>query len=139
MRRPSRTSWRIANGFMLLSFVFSAAVQVNDPDWFRWIAIYLAAGVVCGREIAAGAPWWAATFVGVGALAGAAIRAPRVLGSVPFRDMFGAWEMQHMGIEESREMYGLLVVAAWMLAVTFVALRRARAEKRDAELANPSS
>jgi hypothetical protein len=28
--------------------------------------------------------------------------------------MFGAFEMQNVGIEESAEMFGLLIIAAWM-------------------------
>jgi hypothetical protein len=37
--------------------------------------------------------------------------------------MFGAWEMKDTGVEESREMYGLLIVAGWMVVLT-IANRR---------------
>jgi hypothetical protein len=38
--------------------------------------------------------------------------------------MFEAFEMRDLGVEESREMYGLAVVAAWMAVL---AVRMARA------------
>jgi len=41
--------------------------------------------------------------------------------------MFTEFEMKNAGVEESREMYGLLIVAAWMAAVAVAArLRSAR-------------
>jgi hypothetical protein len=49
-----------------------------------------------------------------------------VFGKIPFGDMFGAFEMKNTGIEESREMYGLLLVAIWMGAVAVTAWRRRR-------------
>jgi hypothetical protein len=58
------------------------------------------------------------------AMAWAATIAPRVLGRTPFLDMFEAFEMRDLGVEESREMYGLAVVAAWMAVL---AVRMARA------------
>jgi hypothetical protein len=114
---------------MLLAFAFSVIVQINDPDPFVWMAIYSAAGLVCAFEIKRRARWWIATLVGVVALVWAFTIAPRVIGSVPFTDMFGAFEMSNAGIEESREMYGLLIIAGWMTVVAVrSALRMKRAE-----------
>ena len=56
-------------------------------------------------------------------VAWAATLAPRVVGRVPFSDMFGAFEMKDVGIEESREMYGLLIIAAWMALIALRARR----------------
>jgi hypothetical protein len=67
---------------------------------------------------------WLPAVTGLGALGWAATIAPRVLGKVPFGDMFGAFEMKNTGIEESREMYGLLLIAIWMGAVAVTAWRR---------------
>ncbi|MEO7822999.1 MAG: transmembrane 220 family protein, partial [Gemmatimonadaceae bacterium] len=44
---------------MLLMFVFSTAVQLNDPDPLAWMAIYAAAAAVCGLEIRRRGPVWA--------------------------------------------------------------------------------
>jgi hypothetical protein len=100
-------------------------VQFNDPDPLAWVLIYLAAAwasllSALGRvsrllplAIAAVALLWAAAIV------------PRVVGQVPFAEMFGAWEMKSEAIEESREMYGLLLIAGWM-AVIAMRARRSR-------------
>ena len=57
---------------------------------------------------------------GLVALAWAATIAPRVIGQVPFLDMFQEFEMKDIGVEESREMYGVILVGGWM---SFVAHR----------------
>jgi hypothetical protein len=110
----SSKAWRIANGVMLLLFVFAAVVQVNDPDPFKWIALYLLAAVACTLDLRGRHNTWFSVAVALMATGWALLIAPRVIGSVPFREMFGAWEMKDTGIEESREMYGLSLVALWM-------------------------
>ena len=53
------------------------------------------------------------------ALMAAALLAPgeTLLGNVPFLSMFEEFEMKDVGVEESREMYGLLIIAGWMAIV----------------------
>lgn len=99
---------------MLLLFSFGAAVQVNDPDPVRWIAVYALAAAACLLSLLRRLHWTLPALLSAVALAWAATLASRVVGRVPFRDMFGAFEMRNVGIEESREMYGLLIIAAWM-------------------------
>jgi hypothetical protein len=41
--------------------------------------------------------------------------------------MFAEFEMANVGIEESREMYGLCIIATWMVAIAVAAWRRGRA------------
>ena len=48
--------------------------------------------------------------------------------------MFGAFEMRSVGIEESREMYGLLIIAAWMAGLAVRARRRAARERGVADI-----
>lgn len=114
---------------MFLVFGFSAAVQVNDPDPLRWIVIYLLAGAACVLSFTRRVRVWFPALVAVIALAWSATLVPRVWGRVPFGDMFGAFEMRDLGVEESREMYGLGIVAVWMAVV---AIRAARASKTRA-------
>jgi hypothetical protein len=45
--------------------------------------------------------------------------------------MFNEFEMRDLGIEESREMYGLLMIAAWMTVLALTARRRARRLRED--------
>jgi hypothetical protein len=70
-------------------------------------------------------PWYVPALVAVVALTWAGTIAPRALGRIPLGDMFKSWEMKDTTIEENREMFGLLIVAAWMivLAVTRLASR----------------
>jgi len=109
--------WVAANILMLLMFLFSVAVQYNDPDPYVWMPVYGAAALMCGLELAHKVKWWYPTLVALGTIAWAATIAPRVFGHVPFLEMFSAWEMKNAGVEESREMYGLLIVAVWMIVL----------------------
>lgn len=123
----ARKLWTLADGLMLLAFAFSAVVQLNDPDPWRWVAIYGLAAVACGLTLVRRGTWAFPALVGACAVAWAATVAPRVVGVVPFRSMFGAFEMADIAIEESREMYGLILIAAWM-AVLAVRRRSASAQ-----------
>ena len=128
----ARLVWTSVNVLMALLFAFAVVVQVNDPDPVAWMALYGAATVVCVLEVRRKAPWWASCGVGVIALIWAVTIAPRVLGVVPFASMFEEFEMKNVGVEESREMYGLLLVALWMLAVEWAGMRRRRASAQRA-------
>ena len=108
---------------MLVVFLSSAAVQVNDPDPLLWIALYLAASAATLLALLLRLRWWLPAAIASLTIVWAATIAPRVLGRVPFGDMFSAWEMRDTGIEESREMYGLLIVAGWMLVLAVRAWR----------------
>jgi hypothetical protein len=114
----------VANLIAALLFGASMAVQINDPDPLPWMAIYGGAAIIalleCTRRVRPVFP----ALLSVTALGWAATIAPRVIGRVPFADMFGAFEMENVGVEESREMYGLLLVALWMAAVALAGWRR---------------
>lgn len=114
----------IASGFMLLLFLFSVAVQWNDPDPIRWMAIYGAAAVGCilhllGRNY----PWYYA-IVGLIGLIWAALLAPRVIGKVRFGELFEAFEMKDHRVEVAREFGGLLIVAFWMGLLLLVTMMK---------------
>ena len=107
-------AWKVADALFFLMFASSVAVQVNDPDPLAWMAIYSAAALACVLSLADRLPWRFAVITGIVALAWAATIAPRVIGQVPFLDMFAEFEMKDIGVEESREMYGLLLIGGWM-------------------------
>lgn len=121
-----RAAWTAANAVMTLLFVASVIVQYNDPDPLWWFVIYGSAALLAGLEMVRRAPAALALAVGLGALGWALSIAPRVIGKIPFGDMFGAFEMKNTGIEESREMYGLMLIAVWMAAVSVAAWRRGK-------------
>jgi len=119
-------AWRAANVIMLLLFVASALLQLNDPDPVVWVAVYAAAAVICAVELRGLVRPLYPALLSLTALAWAATIAPRVLGKVPFGAMFAEFEMRDLGVEESREMYGLVLVAVWMAAVALAAWKRGR-------------
>lgn len=116
--------WTIANAVMLLAFVLSVIVQFNDPDPLLWAAIYAVAALVCWLEIRRRTNPWLPAVIAAASLAWAVTLAPRVIGKVPFGAMFAEFEMADIGVEESREMYGLVLIALWMIAVASAAWRR---------------
>jgi len=111
--------WKVADVVFLLLFLMSVAVQVNDPDPARWMLMYGAAAVACALSLARRLPRWLPMAIAAVAVLWGLTILPRVLGKVPFLDMFAAWEMKDIGIEESREAYGLLLVATWMLVLVW--------------------
>lgn len=106
--------WKVADVVLLLAFLFSIVVQFNDPDPLIWVAIYGLAAVACVLRLLGRGHWGFPAGVGAVAVLWAVTLAPHVLGRVPFLDMFAAFEMKDLGVEESREMYGLLIIAVWM-------------------------
>ena len=109
---------------MLLAFILSVVVQFNDPDPVLWAAIYAAAAVACGLELRRRTPLALPAGIALVAVVWAATLAPRVIGKVNFMSMFAEFEMANTGVEESREMYGLLLIAIWMIAVATAVWRR---------------
>jgi hypothetical protein len=116
--------WKIADSIMLVLFAFSVVVQFNDPDPLRWAGMYGLAAVACALALAGRQRWWFPATVAALALVWAGALAPRVIGEVRFLDMFGAFEMKSVAIEEAREMYGLVLVAAWMVVLSVRAAHR---------------
>jgi len=117
--------WTLANAVMLLMFLFSAAVQYNDPDPLAWMGIYGAAAVVCGLEIRRRGSAWAPAALAAIALVWAGSLYHRAH-EVPLASLVAEWEMRDLRVEEAREMYGLTIVGIWMLVMVAVRWARAR-------------
>lgn len=113
---------------MTAVFLLSAGLQLNDPDPWAWVAIYLAAAGVSGLAATGRQPPWrrpAALAVALVALVWAirvALSSPRL---PPILALFGDWEMQAAGTEERRETLGLLFLSLWS---AFVALPSPQSE-----------
>jgi hypothetical protein len=116
----------LLTGVMAVLFLFAGAVQYNDPDPIRWMAIYGLAALACGLWLARRLPGWMPAVVGLVALGWAAILAPGVVGRVSIGDLFESYAMKSEPVEEAREMGGLLIVTAWMAVLVFAARRPAR-------------
>jgi hypothetical protein len=114
------------NAVMAVLFAFAVAVQYNDPDPWRWSAIYGAACVVSVLAARTGRPPRALA-AGVGAVALLWMVYWAVSSAVPansFARMFDSWEMHSEPVEEAREEIGLLIVAAWMAVVAWAPARK---------------
>jgi hypothetical protein len=124
--RPSPPALRAVHGAFAALFLFGAAVQYNDPDPLRWIAIYFAAAVTAALAALDRARWPLAAAVGAIALVWAAVLAPRGIGAVAPRELVAAWEMKDECVEVGREDYGLLIIAVWMAVIAVLDWRRRR-------------
>jgi hypothetical protein len=127
---------RIAAAVVALCGFAAAVVQLNDPDAPVWFAVYFAAGVLgvlaAANRLAFGAPLTLSLFC----FAWAATIAPRVVGTPGFPDfgMSGPGPgMLAPNVEETREMFGLLINGACMAALAaraFVQRKRKVADPR---------
>jgi Transmembrane family 220, helix len=128
--------FRALNGLMAALFALAVAVQYNDPDPVRWMAIYGAACLVTLMVAIRGrAPLAAPVTVGLIALAWSLywVNTSRAdLGT--YGHMFDAWEMKNEPIEEAREASGLLIISAWMAVV---ALRSRAKNGRATDVVRP--
>jgi hypothetical protein len=118
--------------FVMSAFFFiSAALQRNDPDPLVWIAIYIIAGMaslLAALAIRGSTDWMqTARFltgsIGLIALAAALLRARSALPHLTLVHLFESMKAETPAIEESRELFGLLLIAAWNAAL-FLWLRR---------------
>jgi hypothetical protein len=120
--------WRISNWVMLALFAFSVAVQYNDPDPLKWMAIYGLASVACFLEARDQGSLALPAVLGAVTLIWAVLLLPDVIGHVRIGDLFEEWEMQNQLVEIAREAGGLLIVAVWMQAI---ALRHVLAQRKS--------
>ena len=111
---------------MTALFFLAAALQFNDADPLRWMAIYGAAATVTLIEALNRQLRVAPAAIGLGALAWAGLRLYQGAGHVPPTALFSEWEMKDQSIVIGREMYGLLIVAGWMAVCVFFPSRRSR-------------
>jgi hypothetical protein len=117
---------RLLTGAMVVVFLFAVAVQYNDPDPLRWMAIYGLAALACSLWLARRLPRWIPVVVGIAALAWAMTLAPGVVGRVSVGELFQSYAMKSEAVEEGREMGGLLIVAVWMAVLALTPPRPAR-------------
>jgi hypothetical protein len=109
----------VANVAMTVVFLLAVAVQHNDPDPVRWMAIYGLAALACVLRLAGRRARLLPGLIGLVALAWAATLAPGVVGRVSLGDLFESYAMKSAPVEEARELGGLLIVAAWMSVLAF--------------------
>lgn len=108
---------------MAVLFFLCMAVQFNDPDPLRWMALYGLAGLSCCLSHFGRLPRFIALALALLSFAWAGLLSVRVLGKVSPSDLFASFEMAGLAVEEAREMIGLVLSGCWMILLTFVSGR----------------
>jgi hypothetical protein len=116
-----RLALRFAHGLMAALFIFAAALQYNDVDVWRWVAIYLAAAVVAILGAMNRPKAWLAGTVALIAVAWASIYFYQGAYKVPLAALWSEWEMKDQTVVAGREMDGLFIVFFWMVVSWFTA------------------
>jgi len=111
----------VSNYVMAAVFLLCVAVQYNDPDPVQWMTIYGLAMIACILYLKGKLRWYVSLGIALAALIWAATILPDVLGKpADWPHVFGMMHMISPTVEEIREIGGLLIVAIWMLILTFV-------------------
>jgi len=127
-------AFRVVSALMTVLLAVAVAVQYNDPDPLRWMAIYGAACALSAVAVVRGrAPSALVAAVGLVALVWGLIVAQGAYGRSHLSEMFQSWEMKSPAVEEAREASGLLIVAAWMAVLAI----RARIMGSDSSNSSP--
>ncbi len=107
--------------------LIAAALQHNDPDPLRWIALYVAAAVASVAALHVRGGWRAALGVAAVTAVWAAITWADVAGGVAADDLWRKMSEKGGAVEAYREAAGLTIVATWLLVVGLLGRRPAPA------------
>jgi hypothetical protein len=132
-----RALWIALNVLFLAMFLFSVAVQFNDPDPVRWMVMYGFAALACILELRRNQRWSFPAGIGLIALSWAASIGQNVH-DVRIGDLFAEFEMKNEMVEQAREVGGLLIVVLWMFVLAASAFRRSRKTVETAETPQPA-
>ncbi|MCR9106370.1 MAG: transmembrane 220 family protein [Gammaproteobacteria bacterium] len=109
----ARSPMTLLNSIFLLAYLLCAAVQVNDADAAHWIALYLAAALMCAAQYRRKLARWVPLALLLTSLAWIATLLPGLAGTVSWSEVFASLGMRTRAIEEAREIGGLALVALW--------------------------
>jgi hypothetical protein len=122
--------WLVAlNILFALLFLFSAALQYNDPDPLRWVAIYAGAAISTVLALHWRPGWLAAGAVGVVAAVWGGWLWHEVIGHVLFSDFWRKMSEKGGRVEVMREAGGLTIVCTWLSVSSLVGWQRSRPPK----------
>ena len=104
-------------------FLVSAYLQLNDPDSWLWIVAYIIAAAVSFLHNTL----TRALLLTCVALSLAAITyLLMTIDGIDWGGVFGSFNMQGQGVEEVREIGGLLIIAVWFTILAYVKKRKIR-------------
>lgn len=107
-------------------FVVAAALQYNDPDPVRWMALYGGAAVSTVLALHTRRGWLLAGAVGLVAAVWGGLLWVEVIGRVIPSDLWRKMSEKGGAVEELREAGGLTIVCTWLSVSSLVGWRRAR-------------
>jgi hypothetical protein len=120
---------RTLNWVFLLMFLLGAAVQINDPDPFWWIAIYLLGAVCCLAYGTRRLDWrFSAVVAGLALLWSLTLLPTVIMAPPPLSQIVTDVGMYGPGVEEARELGGLWIIAGWLFALSVSVRRRSLRE-----------
>jgi hypothetical protein len=113
--------FRVFSAVIAALCVWSAYLQLNDPDPLRWVLMYLAGAAVAVVAALGKAIPWLAFVVSFVALAWASAILPEVWNRWRPDDLMATMVPARPEIEYGRELFGLLIVAAYCISAFLVA------------------
>jgi hypothetical protein len=108
-----RRFWQLLNIPFAAIFAFGALLQYNDPNPIPWVSIYLAAALSCALVVMKRPGWKLPAVVAVVAAAWCSVYVFQGAWTVPAGEMFAEWEMKNQEVLQTREMFGLGIIAVW--------------------------
>ena len=104
---------KTVNIIFLIAFLLSALVQYNDPDPWRWLAIYFAAAGMCllqhFNKLHRYLPLALVIICSLWVL----LLVPNILGEVNAQEVIESITMKSKAVEEAREIGGLTLILFW--------------------------
>lgn len=108
--------WFHGVAYLLVALLaISAALQYNDPDPVRWIALYGAAAVLSAALPARRSTWGAALALGAVALAWSGYLVALTWGQLELADLTRDMSERGGAVEEGREAGGLAIAGGWLV------------------------
>lgn len=122
--RRAGTAALVLTAVFALLCATSAALQYNDPDPLRWIAIYLACGAAAVAALVRPSWWPAAALCALVAGVWSAGLWIDTAGDVTVTDFVGKMSEKGGKVEEMREAGGLTIAAVGAAIAAWAARRR---------------
>ena len=132
--KSMRRFWQLLNIPFAAIFVFGATLQYNDPNPIPWVLIYLAAALPCALIAMKRSGWRLPAVVAAVAAAWCSVYVLQGAWTVPVGQMFAEWEMKNQEVLQTREMFGLGLIAVWTaLLAVFARLEGKSTSTREIE------
>jgi Transmembrane family 220, helix len=111
--------------FAVIFLVF-AALQLNDPDPIRWLAVYGAAALASAAIVSRPKTWPFAVLVAAVAAIWCGQLLGQVVGVVGVGEFMDKMSAKGGAVEKAREAGGLAIVSLWLATAATIAKKRSK-------------